>query len=277
MLKRVSIDRDWIMRATDDVTCREAAFARADPPLPPGISTPALGAAHDGAGHAILMRDISDVLLPQGLIDDDTVRVILRRVAELHRATPASSVPWCDLRLRLTLLTHERAQIAAAYGAPVARDLDRGWRLFERHATPQARTIIGALTADAGPLLRALARTPAAFLHGDLKFDNLGVDAGGSLHLIDWAMPLIAPPAAEMGWFLAINARRTALSLDELLSVYAESAGMQNDERAKFASLAALSGLLLRGWRKAIDAEDGAPEELQWWCEHVEAAEALLT
>jgi hypothetical protein len=276
VLKRLSIERDWIMRATDDVGCREAAFAAAARSLPAGIATPTIGVARDGGEQALLMHDISDALLPQGAVADAAVRKILERVAELHRSDAPGDVPWCDLRLRLTLLTPERARIAAAYGAPVARDLDEGWRLFAKHATPAARALIEGLFADATPLLRALEPLPAAFLHGDLKFDNIGIGADGRIHLIDWAMPLVAASAVEIGWFLAINSRRTTLSLDEQMRIYAEAAAMSPAERATHDALSAVCGLLLRGWRKALDAEDGEPGELRWWCERVEAAAPLL-
>jgi hypothetical protein len=38
----------------------------------------------------------------------------------------------------------------------------------------------------------------------------------------------------------------------------------------------AVSGLLLYGWGKALDAEAGRPDELRWWCERAaEAARAF--
>ena len=50
VLKHMSIERDWIMAATDDVACREAAFAELRVVLPDGVRTPNLGIARDGAG-----------------------------------------------------------------------------------------------------------------------------------------------------------------------------------------------------------------------------------
>ena len=264
------------MRATDDVACREAAFAARNPALPDGIATPTLGVAHDGSERAILMRDITPSLLPQGFVPDRDVNAILARMAALHSASPPDRMPWCDLRLRLTLLTPERARIAAEYGAPVAADLTAGWQAFTRHATAGARRVVESLHADPSPLLRALSREPAAFLHGDLKFDNIGLDADGTMLLLDWAMPVVAPPAVELGWFLAINSRRTMLSLDAALGIYADAARLSGNARARHDALAAVCGLVLRGWRKALDADEGEPEELRWWCDRVEAAEPLL-
>ena len=46
--------------------------------------------------------------------------------------------------------------------------------------------------------------------------------------LIDWAMTLVAPPAVELGWFLAINSRRLpdGVTLDDVMARYAAAAGI---------------------------------------------------
>lgn len=276
VLKRIDITRDWIMRATDDDACREAMFAAAAPRLPDGIATATLGVARHGDGYALLMRDITPHLLPQGMVDDNAVRAVLERLPALHTAAPPDGIPWCDLGLRLTLLTPQRVPIAKAYDALSTPGLVAGWPAFGRQASQGARDIILALQVDTTPLLRALATLPPAFIHSDLKFDNIGLMPDGTMILLDWAMALVAPAAVEIGWFLAFNSRRTMLSLDEQLRIYADAAGLAGATRDRHDALAAVCGLLLRGWRKGLDAEEGSPEELHWWCERVEAAAPLL-
>lgn len=278
VIKRMSVDRDWIMRATDDVDCREAAFAAAQVDLGPHVAAPSIGAAIDGDGYAVLMRDITPDLLPQTTISRTQLDRIIGAMAALHRLpVPAgSSMPWCDLSRRLTLLTPAGAAIARSYGAPVAGDLVEGWRLIDEHAPPSVRDLIHALFVDPSPLLRALSALPPALLHGDLKLDNIGIDPGGQVWLIDWAMTLVAPPAVELGWFLAINSRRLPASLDEVMRSYADAARMPVDLRERHAALTVLCGLLLRGWRKALDADGGEPAELAWWCERADAARRSL-
>ncbi len=275
VLKRVSIDRDWIMRATDDAHCRESAFARTPPALPPSLAHPMMGAAPDGDGFALLMEDITPHLLPQGIVPEPSVATILRAMAALH-AMPAEgavpALPWCSLERRVTLLTPQTSRIAEVYGASVAADIARGWSLFPRYAPPRIDAALRALFADQQPLLDALAPLPAALLHGDLKFDNIGIDPEGRVWLLDWAMPLIAPPAVELGWFLAINSRRMTLPLDEVMARYTNLSAIDAGHRERHNALTVLTGLLLRGWRKAIDADEGHPDELRWWCERAEAA-----
>ena len=273
----MAIDRDWIMRATDDFACREAAFATTPIALPDAICTTTLGAARDHDCHALLMRDITPNLIPQDpvVIARTQLDQIISAMAALHATPPpADAFPWCGLRQRLTLLTPAGAAVAASYDAPVARDITEGWALFARHATPRAAKLIRSLFEDPSPLLRALDAVPPAFLHGDLKLDNIGIDRDGRMLLIDWAMTLIAAPAVELGWVLAINSRRLPLSLDDMMASYAEASGIADRERHD--ALTVLCGLLLRGWRKALDAEAGEPEELRWWCNRAEEASSFL-
>lgn len=276
VLKRMSIQRDWIMRATDDDQCREAAIATTGMRLGPAIASPSVGAARDGDGYALLMRDISDCLLPQGVVPDELLDLILLRIGELHERRTPADMPWCDPGKRLTLLTPQGARIAEAYGAPVARDIIEGWRLFEQLAPPSVVELINLLSHDPDPLLNRLHPSHDenepwcgfGLLHGDLKFDNIGIDSAGRMWLIDWSMTMHSSTVVEVGWFLAINSRRMTRSLDDVLAVLVEG------RRAQL--LAVLCGLLLRGWRKALDAEAGQPEELRWWCEGAEAAARLL-
>jgi hypothetical protein len=278
VLKRMSIESDWIMRATDDRSCREAMFATAAPDLGRDIATPTAGVSRDGGGYALLMRDITADLLPEGAVSEAQLERIIHAMAALHRRPLPHQldVSWCDLRRRVLLLTPAGARIAAGYGAPVADALVRGWALFEQLAPSPVAELIASLSDDPAPLLEALAPLPAALLHGDLKFDNIGIAPDGRVWLIDWAMPLLAPPTVELGWFLAINSRRLPASLDDVIERYARAAGIAPAHRARHDALTVLCGLLLRGWRKALDAAEGEPAELAWWCEHAEAAAAYL-
>lgn len=277
VLKRMAIVRDWIMRATDDESCREFELAAAVPDFGSRIRTPAVGVARDGDGFALLMHDITPDLIAPGTISRGQLETIIERMAELHRIpAPARPVGWCELSSRLTLLTPQKASIASSYGAPVADDVVRGWARFGRLAPNGVVTLVEHLQGDVSPLLRALERMPQGLLHGDLKLDNVGLTPGGGIWLIDWALTLIAPSAVEIGWFLAVNSRRLPVSLDEAMSMYAEAAGISAALRPDHDRLAILSGLLLRGWRKALDAEAGESEEMHWWCAKAEDAAAIL-
>ena len=87
ILKRIRHADDWIMRETKDDDGREAQFA-ASPivgRLPKQLAVPSLGAAHDGDDAAILMRDITPLLLPDGEpIDAERIDLLLAALATMH-------------------------------------------------------------------------------------------------------------------------------------------------------------------------------------------------
>ena len=131
-------------------------------------------------------------------------------------------------------------------------------------------------------MIDALESQPATLIHGDLKLANAGIEADGSVVVVDWQMVMLAPVAIELGWFLVSNVSSLPLPASDILDRYWAQRGIgpgsQND-------IAILVGLLLRGWRKGMDAEAGitlasgvsAADDLAWWCERaVEAADRIL-
>ncbi|MEO5941052.1 MAG: hypothetical protein ABIZ72_08670, partial [Candidatus Limnocylindrales bacterium] len=89
--------------------------------------------------------------------------------------------------------------------------------------------------------------------------------------------------AIELGWFLVSNVASLPLSPDDLIERYRGLRVAAFDDAGVDAAI--LVGLLLRGWRKGLDAEAGimlasgvsARDDLAWWCERaVEAANRLL-
>jgi hypothetical protein len=331
VLKRDSLARDWIARATRDEMLREAFLAAGDTQLPSPLWAPYLGAAADGAGAAILMPDLTGILLDwERVVGPDALERVLDGVARLH-ALPWSEIrgtggrvawPWCPLRERLLLLARPSAEVYRADGLAVGDRFLAGWDAFDRTASAPARTLIGALAANPGPLLSALARLPATGLHGDLKLANVGLSDDGRVALIDWGMMLLAPVAVELGWLLVSNVATIPEPPDDVLTRYlraaeiAAQATLQLRGRASWpepdpahpaaetidggdgpslpprglaptigdwnaqVDLIWIVGLLLRGWRKGLDAEAGvvlptgvsAADDLAWWCERAVAA-----
>jgi thiamine kinase-like enzyme len=166
-------------------------------------------------------------------------------------------------------------------------------------------------------LLDALGRLPGTGLHGDLKLANVAPLDDGRVALIDWQMMSLAPVAVELGWLLVSNSasvRRTPLDVIRAYHAAAVRAAgeslsmgrswlvgpavgppMERDpdrlpprgldatigDWGAQVDLTWIVGLLLRGWRKGLDAEAGvalasgvsARDDLSWWCDRaVEAA-----
>jgi len=317
VLKRTSPLIDWIARATRDDELREGWFAT----LPPGTlawlpqaTSPYLGAAADGIGVAILTPDLSSELLAwerpghDPVIDLATLDRVLHAVARLHMIPWADTIeagldregsappPWCPLPERLTLLAPASAARYAADDNPVGRRFLDGWDAFDRRASTSARALVARLGADLGGLVGALATLPSVGLHGDLKLANVALLPDDQVAFIDWQMTLRAPVAVELGWFLVSNSGSLPLAPDVVLQRYRDT--LEGDARRTIdgdwsdlqvlqdwdlqTDLAWIIGLLLRGWRKGLDAEAGvtlpsgvsAADDLAWWCARADEAAA---
>ena len=275
ILKVTSTHTDWIMRATSDQRCREAILANSPGVRDDQIDSPAIGSTQDGAVFSILMHDISEYLLPNEMLTQHQLKRILLGMSRLHSLAPpdGSDVPWCSIEDRLTIFMPDPEKLTTFR---IANDILRGWELFFDHAPGDVGDLVRSLFNDLSPLKSALGRLPNHFLHGDLKLDNIGIRPDGGLSLIDWSMTMVAPAAVDLGWFLAMNSRALPTSLDDTLSAYMSYSKTENRLRESHESLTILCGLLIRGWRKALDAESGEPSELLWWCKRASSASNLL-
>lgn len=287
VLKRTSLGADWIVRATDDRDLREARVADGPLRLPDGVVAPYLGVARDGDGAALLMPDLSGELLSwvEGApaVDPAVLDTVLVRLAALHAAEwwPGEHpIPWCPLDRRLTLLTRPSAERYRADGLAVGDRFIAGWDAFERRAPVSARDLVRRLSRDVTPLTATLGRLPGVGLHGDMKLANVAV-ADGRVALIDWQMALRAPVAVELGWLLVSNVAFMPEPPDAVLARYRAVAPdpVVGDWEAQV-DLTWIVGLVLRGWRKGLDAEAGiatgsgqsAEADLAWWSARAVAA-----
>jgi thiamine kinase-like enzyme len=236
------------------------------------------------------MPDLTGALLDwERPIGSDDLGRVLRHVAALHASSVEASgdFPWCPVRERLELLTRPSAERYLAGGLAVGRRFLDGWDAFDRLAPPAARDLVARLSADVAPLLGALERLPAVLLHGDLKLANVGF-VDGQMALIDWQMVTRAPIAVEFGWLLVSNVAALPEPPDAVFERYratAATAGVDVADWGAQVDLAILVGLLLRGWRKGLDAKAGTPtgwgaagaDDLEGWCRRaVDAADRRL-
>ncbi|MFL5755168.1 MAG: phosphotransferase family protein, partial [Chloroflexota bacterium] len=277
VLKRTSWELDWIARATRDTEIREAWLAAARLKLPGPVVAPHLGAASDDGIAAILMPDLGDSLVEwdePGLppIDATLLDNVVTGVAALHSGdwttgdgAALADVPWCPLLERVTLLTPPTAERYRASGLVIGDRFLAGWEAFRRHAPGAASDLVERLSADPAPLLAALRGLPAVPLHGDLKLANVAPLPDGRLAIIDWQMALDSAVAVELGWFLVSNVAALPAEPDDVLARYRAAvvgcAGERTDDVLgdweRQLDLTFLVGLLLRGWRKGLDADAG--------------------
>lgn len=289
VLKQISAERDWVMRATGDRHGREVRAWQQGllDRLPPGLGHAVVACATDDAGWAVLMHDVGWALLPPG---DGTISVteqarLLDGLSALHAAFwewPGAAEPdagLCDLLHRYLLLAPSTGRCGGA-GSLSATIVD-GWELLGDLVDPAVGDLVYRLLEDLQPLCAALSRYPQTLLHGDSKLANVGLAECGPAQvlLLDWGLVGTGPPSVEIAWYLAVNSARLPVAKEEAITQYQRSLarrlGGRFDEQwwqPQF-GLSLLGGFLQLGWAKAVGAARGEDEavrareqaELAWW------------
>jgi hypothetical protein len=279
VLKRLHVDDDWIMRSSGDVLGRPLLVWSSGllDALPASLDHAVVGAAagfgRNGWGAALLLRDVSEHLVPPGDAPLSLVqhRGLLDHLAELS----ATFWGWRD-EIGLTPYSTRWAwfgpgMVAAeeALGWPdpvpaIARD---GWWRFAERAPGDVARAVHDLRHDLDPLVAALRRTPSTLLHGDWKLGNLGTGPDGRTILLDWAGPGEGPVVHELGWYLAINRQRLPEPKEDAIAAFRnglEHHGVSPGEWwDRQLALGLLGTVVQFGWEKAL----GDREELGWWCD----------
>lgn len=286
VVKHLHPDDDWIMRASGDVRCRPLLVWQSGllDQMPDCIDHTIVGAAAGlgrcGWGSAIMMRDVSEWLIPEGdaLVTEEQEARFLDHMAQLHAAFWGweDNVGLAPLSSRYTYFSSRLNEVedAIASGAAVPAIARDGWSQLPAAAPSIARDILELRDAP-WPLIVALAELPQTFVHGDWKMGNLGASPEQTI-LLDWATPGAAPCVSELAWWLALNTKRLPTGKDNNVALYRaalERHGIQTSawwDRA--IDLALLGGLVQFGWEKSL--EPGP--ELDWWVDRASAGLARL-
>jgi len=280
VVKHQSVEADWIMRVTGDrvfwphVLWRGGLFDQVPACIDHAVVAMALDGHGPGARLAIVMRDVSSSLIPEG---DDAVPVavhegLLDDMAALHVAfwgwRDDLGVQTMDQRLAMfapATIAPELHPPGGPDDVPVPiRVADEGWRRLPDVAPDLARLVLP-FHDDPTPLIDALATTPVTFVHGDWKMGNLGRHPDGRTVLLDWAYPGAAPGCWDLMWYLALNRARLPQSKEQSIERYRaglEAGGI--DTRAwwdRQLGLSLIAMMVVFGWEKAV----GDPDELAWW------------
>ena len=296
VVKRVSLEWDWIMRATADDRCREALAWTTGllDRLPPEMTHPVVACARDGAGWAILMRDVHADLVPlPDPVDGDPLSCedharFLDALAALHAAfweerqaaDPAHG--YCTSRHLYTAFSPETGQREADHPNEVVRWIREGWGAFWSLVDPATADLIGRLLADPEPLCTALARYPQTVVHGDPRLANLGMRRAPRPQAIvlDWHFVGPGVPAVDLGWYLG-EQYRLPVAPETTISWYRERLARRLGSRFDEAwwrpqlELGLLGQVLRKGWSRGRCAAQHpnpavrawARAELPWWCE----------
>jgi hypothetical protein len=256
IVKRISLEWDWIMRASGDCQAREVRvwqFGLLDR-LPDETLHTVVACARDGdpstsSGQvqwAILMQDVSPALFgistnPFSIADIDT---ILDAMAALHARfwrdpmLDDSELGLCPAERLYTCFSPrtgygpepQPAEIAASdagtappWNVGALRWIGDGWQQLERVVEPDVAGVVRELLDDPRPLVEALARYPRTLVHGDMRRTNLGFasdDQCSRLILLDWQLVSQLPPAVDLAWFIDRCYNLLPLPVDDAIEHY---------------------------------------------------------
>jgi hypothetical protein len=286
VVKVVDGRSDWLALASGDSAGRaiclweDGVYAA----LPPSIDSTVVGVARLGPDAdpwpaALLMRDVSDLLIPEdGAVDLATHAALLDAMADLcvhfDDALPATTyMPFVGNYQFLSMREAARQRVTGTIGGPQPF-IEAGWASL-RAERPELVALVDPLLEDPAPLADSLLATPTTFLHGDWKMGNLGLHPDGRVVLLDWDRPQIGPFAGDLAWYVGVNCDRLPESKEatvERFRAALERRGVATSgwwERQVALSL--LGTFLMLGWSKA-----GQVEELDWWAPLVRAAVPLI-
>lgn len=287
------LEDDWVSIATGDTECRsvrlwtDGVLDR----VPEAIDHACVGAARAGDGWALLMRDVTDAMIPPaGVMPRETWMQLLRAATQMHARFWATDLPdWlCSAEARVGVFKRENAALLGGPDSPAPPEWSVGWDAFCTLVSDDVSNEILRLTVHPERLVAALP-PERTLLHGDLKFGNLGTDGDRAIFL-DWQAATDGHPSIELAWFIALNGTRCQGTRDDIVETFGSMLAEELGERfdpdawARARDIGLVSGLIMLGWNKAHDAVH-APEErdrvregadLAWWIERARIGLELL-
>lgn len=278
VVKYLHADHDFMMRALADPGTRTlraftaGLFDAAADVIDHAIVGAAPGTGRDGAGYALLMRDVSAELVAPG--DDPLPReqhdAFIDHLARMCAATWGwrDDIGLTPYPRRWMMAGTDFVESERRRSDPerVAQLLGPGWERFAARA-PDLAEAVTALRRDVMPLAAALGATPSCFVHGDWKASNLGTAADGRTVLVDWVYLGEGPACHELGWYLALNRQKLPTSKEQVIADFRAALERHGVDTAPWwerqLSLALLGTVVQFGWEKALGDDD----ELRWWCD----------
>ena len=281
IVKRITPESDMTLEIFGETIARELLLWQSGglDRLPDGVEHALLDGWVEGEDTTVVvMRDLGDAVLTwDDRLDEQACRWMLGRVAEMHRAyldDPPDAV--APPRPTLELFAPDRIAEHARAGHELFTVALRGWEYFaDPGLVPRdVATPVFELLTDVTPLAASLGSRPVTLVHGDLATVNMAFQ-DDRLLLLDWAMPVAAPGALDIGRFLVGCGHVVDLTPDQVIAEYGRAAGAAYDADAM--ELALLAALCWLGWNKALDiveSPDLAVRErerasLAWWTTRV--------
>jgi hypothetical protein len=304
VVKLSSPARDWIVRATGDTHGREVLVWETGllDRLPPEVAHPVVGCARDDTGWAILMRDVSDLLIPggdwDGPIRPADHALYLDGQAALHATfwcdpdlvDPSAGL--CSPRSHYTTFSPVIGLREGDHSQELVRKIREGWAVLLTRVEPELADLLVALAKDPAPLCAALARYPQTLVHGDPRPANLGLlrRPPRRVILLDWHFAGPSAPAVDLAWYLSTVSHRLPVSRETTIAWYrhrlARRLGRRFDDGwwQPQLELSLLGQSVRGGWMYWLEPPaDASPtvhawrrDEFAWWSRRAMAATRWL-
>jgi hypothetical protein len=271
--KRIVPGTNWIDRHTRDEG-REALLFTSGvlSRLPETIDHAVVAAVPDGDAWWVVMRDVSDSLLPdERRLTREEHRRMLAAANGMWEEFWDEPVPHlCTLRDCLQLFSPAISEAERDGFDLLPKQYEVFWEAFAEAADRDVAEAVLALVEDPGPLVAALDARGSTLVHADIRDEQIGLE-GDRLVLLDWGRATQAHPVLDFAWSLCHNGWRIDAHHDELVDDFRRARGDADDPYA--VDLGVIAGLVLYGWVFGHSAtyhpdpeeRDWGRGELAWW------------
>jgi hypothetical protein len=271
--KRILPGANWIDRHTKDEGREGLLFTSGVlGRMPEAIDHAVIAAERDGDVWWVVMRDVSEFLLPDGKrLSREEHRRILAATNLMWEEFWGERVPHlCSLHDCFRLFSPSIA-VAERDGLDLLpKQYEAFWEAFAEAVDDDVAEAVLALGDDPAPLVAELDACGSSLIHADIRDEQIGLD-GEHLVLLDWGRASQGHPVVDFFWSICHNAWRIDASHEELVDDFRRARGEHDDPRA--VELGVLAGLVMYGWVFGHSAayhpdpaeRDWARHELSWW------------
>ena len=229
VIKRMSIESDWIMFATDDQQCRSVKlweYGLLDE-LRPELEHKIVACAQDGQGWALLMRDLTGHTFTWDKpMVPELVPAFLDGLSRVHAAfwdEPCLNDPRLGLCSPNNLLNSVTLALGEegfeSRASPISEWVKHGWDALPELLAAGVFKQMHRLIDNPQPLFDALAQYPVTLLHGDYRAENFAHQPA-CLVLLDWQQAAYSIMTIDLAWFVKHGYVRDVMSRDEAVRYY---------------------------------------------------------
>jgi hypothetical protein len=240
--------------------------------MPPAIDHAVVTAKRDSDAWWVVMRDVSESLLPDGKrLTREEHRHLLAALNAMWEEFWGEQVPHlCTLYDCFHLFAPAIANEERDGLDLLPKQYEVFWEAFAEAVDDDVAAAVLSLLEDPSPLVAQLDACGTTIVHADVRDEQLGLE-GERLVLLDWGRASQGHPVVDFFWSMWHNGWRVDATHDDLVEDFRRARGEHDDPRA--VDLGVLAGLVMYGWVVGHSAtyhpdpaeREWARGELDWW------------